>query len=232
MEPCRICFQFIGKSDHKPQLKTLCKQCWTSKIIYKPVSEWLAIDNSYGINIASCVTYSGAIRDLIHRLKYQNDPVLAHDLSHLIVHAWPMILPMIAERDVVLIPIPLSKKRLASRGYNQAELICRHAAQHLHVKYTHALTRIKETKPQFGLSRAERQDNLQSAFRGNADEIRDKVVVLIDDIYTSGSTLAAAAKEVHSCGATKVLALTIARAEKHLPTGESKNARDLTLLRD
>lgn len=212
LEPCRICFQFI---ESMPGRRTICNQCWTSKISFQPVCEWFGQENAFGFHIASGVTYTGEVRDLIHRMKYENDPILAKDLSALIVDTWPTLIPLLADHPVVLVPIPLSKKRFASRGYNQAELLCLHAADHLRLQYVHALSRVKETKPQFGLSRLERIMNLQSAFKGNRKQIAGKVVVLIDDIYTSGATLAAAAKEAQACGAIKVFALTLARVEQH-----------------
>ncbi len=94
----------------------------------------------------------------------------------------------------LIVPIPLHKKRYRKRGYNQAELIAAELSKRLGLPTDpHLLMRIKETRPQKNLSESERENNLKRAFKMRKNDVSLKTVVLIDDIYTTGSTIDSAA---------------------------------------
>ena len=111
-----------------------------------------------------------------------------------------------------IIPIPLGDKRLIERGYNQVGIFAYPLSLNLKVKYSpRALRRIRETKPQVGLSAADRKINVRNAFQANRDFVFGKNILLVDDVATTGSTLSSAADAIMNAGAKKVVALTCAR---------------------
>jgi len=176
----------------------LCNQCQKKPPSYKALRSWTVFENP--------------IRNALHRLKYRRDiglgEALAGQMSVFVSGLnWPI--------DVVL-PIPLSKKRLSERGYNQVGMIALPLSLQLGLTYyPEALTRVKETRSQVGLSAAERKTNVQGAFRANPKKVVGRVVLLVDDVATTGATLSSAADALYRAGAKDVYAVTIARALPH-----------------
>jgi ComF family protein len=117
-----------------------------------------------------------------------------------------------------LVPIPLHPKRKRKRGFNQAALLSRKLSQLIAVPCCDtALRRVRDTAPQVGLSDSQRLRNLQSAFQcKDKAAVAGKRVLLIDDVMTTGATLASAAAALVSSGAARVSALTLARAVTNL----------------
>jgi ComF family protein len=113
----------------------------------------------------------------------------------------------------LVIPVPLGKKRLAERGYNQVSLIARPLAMAMGLAFaTDALARSQETRSQVGLSRAERQQNVRGAFCAQSRRVSGRAVLLVDDVATTGSTLSSCAEALLSAGARDVFAFTVSRA--------------------
>lgn len=113
----------------------------------------------------------------------------------------------------IIIPVPLHRIRTLSRSFNQSELIAKFMADKLNRPVcTSALKRVKNTRSQKFLSDKERRKNLRNAFKGNEKQIANKKILLIDDIFTTGATMSAAAEELMKCGAKCVYAATIGRA--------------------
>jgi ComF family protein len=116
----------------------------------------------------------------------------------------------------VVVPVPLGKKRLQERGYNQVGLIALPLAAFNHLQYTpQALFRVRETKSQVGLSPLERQENMRGAFCADPRRVRGRIVLLMDDVATTCATLSAGAQALLAAGASAVYALTLARASPH-----------------
>ena len=115
----------------------------------------------------------------------------------------------------ILIPVPLDKNKLRSRGYNQSEELAKELAKILKIPViSGCLIKIKSTKPQMELSKEEREKNLQNVFLiKNPAEIRGKKIFLVDDVYTTGSTMAECAKILKSAGVKQVWGIAIAREE-------------------
>jgi ComF family protein len=115
----------------------------------------------------------------------------------------------------LLLPIPLHKKRLRTRGYNQSELLASYVAQYFGLKMNNEiLIRTKETKPQFDLSRVQRFSNMSDAFSVNKiykNQLQNQMVLLIDDIATTCSTLRSAAKVLRKAGSGEVYGVTFAK---------------------
>ncbi|NOY97766.1 MAG: ComF family protein [Chloroflexi bacterium] len=115
-----------------------------------------------------------------------------------------------------VIPVPLGKKRFRERGYNQVGLIAHPLALALGWNYApRALTRVRETASQVGLSAGERRENVRGAFAADVRRVRDRRVLVMDDVATTGATLAACAQALLDGGAREVFALTVARALPH-----------------
>ncbi|MCR5282406.1 MAG: ComF family protein [Lachnospiraceae bacterium] len=110
----------------------------------------------------------------------------------------------------LIIPVPLHKSRLRKRGYNQAALFAKSLSSRMHIPYSDkSAGRIRATLPQKGLNPAQRQENLKKAFIIRQNDVKSKIVLLVDDIYTTGSTLDALAGEILAAGARNVYGLTI-----------------------
>jgi ComF family protein len=117
--------------------------------------------------------------------------------------------------EALLIPVPLDKNKLKNRGYNQSQILAEELAKVLKVPViTDNLLKIKSTKPQMELSKAEREKNLENAFKvKNPAELLDKKVFLVDDVYTTGSTMEECAKVLKENGIKNVWGICLAREE-------------------
>lgn len=113
-----------------------------------------------------------------------------------------------------LIPIPLYKKKEKKRGYNQSLLLAKVIGSSLKIPvYDHLLVREKDTVPLKSLNPRERQNNLKKAFNIAENDVKLKSVIIVDDIYTTGSTMDEAAAVLHQWGVEKVFFVTIATGE-------------------
>jgi ComF family protein len=111
-----------------------------------------------------------------------------------------------------IIPVPLHKKRFAERGYNQAEIIAKILARELNLPVSHGLERYRPTRQQAKLRREERLVNLKDAFRLLVGvELAGKKVLLIDDVYTTGSTMSECAGALKKAGVAQVWGFSVAR---------------------
>lgn len=156
--------------------------------------------------------YGGAVRTLLHGLKFQRRCPDAAPLAWLLSMADEAELGGLSLRDGVAVPVPLSFGRLEERGYNQVDLIfadwC--AAQGMDWE-PGGLARLKPTAPQWELDREERAENMKGAFVVNAPEkIRGRDILLVDDIVTTGRTLEECAAVLRRSGAASVHALALA----------------------
>ena len=117
----------------------------------------------------------------------------------------------IGEDVDVIIPVPVSDVRRKERGFNQSEVLCSELEETGKVD-KHLLVRIKDTPHQTGLGRENRESNLKDAFKVlDKSKVKDRTILLVDDIYTTGSTLNACSETLLSAGAGRVLALCLAR---------------------
>lgn len=147
--------------------------------------------------------YGGSLKRAIAALKYENQPQIARPLGQWLGEAWLLNSP---KRDpkLVVVPIPLHASKQKQRGYNQAALLAQSFCHTTGLKFKlNGLERVRETKAQFGLSVSEREQNLAAAFVVG-QEFRDRhpdfPVLLMDDIYTTGATAAAAVQTFSNWG--------------------------------
>lgn len=151
------------------------------------------------------------IRGLIHDLKYKRVrgaiPILAE-----LVYTAALYYGVHFPQNAVIIPIPLHKKRERFRGFNQSALIACHFADSASLDFLpNALQKNKKTKPQVGLFGGERKINISGAFEvKNAEAVREKPVILFDDVKTTGATLEEGASVLKKTGAGRIYAITIA----------------------
>lgn len=111
----------------------------------------------------------------------------------------------------IIVPVPVHTKRLLKRKYNQASILSKYLAKLLHIKYTNkALKRTKHTPHQTGQSSKVRKKQLSNAFLANEKIIKGKDIILVDDVFTTGSTVNLCAEELKNKGANKVHVITIA----------------------
>lgn len=144
-------------------------------------------------------------------MKYRRDRGLGEALAGQMA---PFVLGLRWPFDAV-VSIPLGKNRLRERGYNQVAMLAMPLSSLLDVDYfPQALTRIRETRSQVGLTTVQRQENVRGAFLAST-QVRGRKLLLVDDVATTGATLSSAAEALYACGAEDVFAVTIARALPH-----------------
>jgi len=146
--------------------------------------------------------YDGSLKRVIKVAKYENQPQIALLLGQWLGKAWLFKSPL-SSAKVIVTPIPLHTKKLSQRGYNQAALIAQGFCQITGLKLQKdGLNRIKETQPQYSLSAVEREKNLSNAFTVSKPLLNhlDRSVLLVDDIYTTGSTAKSAQQTLHQSG--------------------------------
>jgi predicted amidophosphoribosyltransferase len=117
----------------------------------------------------------------------------------------------------VLVPVPLHPTRLRARGFNQAALLARALGERLDRSVIENLRRVRFTPPQVGLGRAARSANVTGAFRATSPIRIGELVGLVDDVATSGATLAAGAAALTVAGAARIVGVTFALASGGLP---------------
>ncbi len=159
----------------------------------------------------SVLVYQEELFAVIHRMKYGPKPWMARFFGFLMGQVLAEDLKALDLDGII--PIPLHIKRLRQRGFNQAQLIAQGVGRRLGVQVMEGLlTRARWTEPQVGLSRGLRESNVRGAFRApEPSAIRGKRWLLVDDVYTTGSTLREAAKVLRRASASEVHVLTLAR---------------------
>lgn len=163
--------------------------------------------------VVSPIFYSGIIRDVILNFKFNNFPAYGDVLS-LIMCDLLSDMTHLREFDFV-IPVPLSKGRLIERGYNQAALLAQPFAEFFGVQYRDdVLYKIRETKRQSVLSHNERLMNVKGAFEARG-KLTGKRILLVDDIFTTGSTMSACADALKRQGAENITGISLTIREKH-----------------
>jgi len=152
---------------------------------------------------------SGALRNVIHKFKYENLHILGKSLASLLATCYT-INQMKAD---IIVPVPLHKSRLKDRGYNQSAILARELARQLNLPVDEkTLIRHRKTQSQMSLNANDRQKNVAEAFSCRKNILTAKTVLLIDDVCTTGATLDACAAALKATGITTIDALTIARA--------------------
>jgi ComF family protein len=197
---CDLC-----RSRWEPISSPLCERC--GQPAFGDLECRLCAGWAPGLDrVRSAVWLRGSAREAVHRLKYEGWWRVAWTLAASMRGLEPLT------GRVCLIPVPLGARRLRSRGYNQSERIAVALGELTGrpVRST-GLTRRRETRTQTALTPEARQANVAGAFV--ADSVAGLACVLVDDVFTTGATLAEAGAALRAAGAARVEAVTFARAE-------------------
>lgn len=157
-----------------------------------------------------CAPFTGTTRRALHALKYDGERRIAPFVGAAVARRWARA----GAGGDLLVPVPASPDRVRDRGYDQAALIAAEAGRRLSVPVLRALERTRATTAQFDLDRGERASNLEGAIRVAElakPEIAGRWIVLVDDVVTTGATLAACATALLAAGAASVSAIAGAR---------------------
>lgn len=220
---CPICGEIPGQRGSlicpgcaqqvRPLEEPLCKKCG------KPLAdeaEEFCPDCRRGNHIYTrgyaALPYTGQIRQSVYQIKYHNKREYLDYYGPLMAQALEArIRPWQAD---FLVPVPLHRSRRRKRGFNQAEILARHVGKQLGISVrTDLVRRTRATRPQKELGYRERQNNLKGAFKIGSDDVKLKKIILVDDIYTTGSTVDAIAGELlaHGAGEVYFISLCIGR---------------------
>ena len=156
-------------------------------------------------------TYSGVIRDIMLNYKFNDDSYLYKTFTNFLLKNKNFV-ENINSYDII-VPVPLSKKRKMERGYNQSLLIAKEISKSTKIKINNdCLKKVKNIVAQSTLNKEDRQKNIEGAFiLKNNKNIQNKKVLIIDDIFTTGSTVNECSKIIKQAGATNIGILTIAK---------------------
>jgi competence protein ComFC len=212
---------FCNKCQQKSKLlgQFLCPSCLKTSPTPKKHPECKGIIDG----LISCWDYEGVVQKIIKEIKYRQyyagiKNLTTSFLYYLNKKHHTEFLDFLETKPIV-IPVPLHKKRLRQRGFNQAFLIAQIIAQHFHLPISEKLLeRVKATKPQAEMTKNQRLENVKNAFKptkqllllGN-NSLQNKNFLVIDDVWTTGATIKTCAKALKSLGANKIWALTLAR---------------------
>jgi ComF family protein len=216
---CPVCSARLGAGRHDP----LCGTCWASFARLAPpfcATCGVPVPSDVVVRCAVCraaapafdyaraaASYGGTLRDAVHALKFGGRRSLARPLGDLIVEHCAGAL---AAPDA-LVPVPLARARERERGFNQAGLLAERLGERLGVRVrSRWLVRLRATAAQSDLSAAERRANVADAFAA-APAVAGRDVVVIDDVITTGATVAECARALHEAGARRVGVLAVAR---------------------
>ncbi len=196
---CAICGEERGLIENTG----FCQRCW-AELPHR--EETLTIKDS--MILISPFEYTGEVEEMVKGLKFHNQRYLAQALGSVMAQA---CLQNEMHADL-LVPVPMHKLRRKDRGYNQAELLAEGMSPWMNASVdTHCLQRIRHTEQQAMLGALQRRANVYGAFRAE-QEVKGKIICLVDDVVTTGSTLRACADALESSGAKEVWACTVCQA--------------------
>lgn len=224
---CLVCRSPIAGHD------TLCARCWREiDFIRPPLCDRLGIPLPYDtgsptISAAAAAeppsydraravaAYTGSMRTLVHALKFQDRHDVRRLLGKWLVEAGRTL---VSECELV-VPVPLARRRLLARRFNQAAVLGREVARLTGLGYEPLLLeRTRATASQVGLTRGQRQRNVSGAFSVSAPmavRVEDRKILLIDDVITTGSTVGACARALRRAGAARIDVLALALVTDH-----------------
>lgn len=190
-DKCPVC----GKPTYKGYSSSRCSYC--------------ANKTFYFTKALAPLEFSGLIRKTIYKYKYESKPYIYKSFGEVMLRALEK--ENIGNIDYI-VPVPLHRARKAERGYNQAELLARHISLKLGIPLErNSLRRVKATKIQNKLARHEREQNIKDAFKIRDIRVfKDKRILLVDDIFTTGSTVNECSRILKEGGAAEVFVITIA----------------------
>lgn len=227
---CHICRQFLSTDERFSSSFHLCNNCLAGLIpITHPMCTICGVPFSTSTGpdhlcenclrkrpwydfLRSPYLYSGPLMESIQRFKYNVETHLMSPLGQLLSSFAKEWMPNL--KDFLIIPVPLHRRRLRERGFNQSLLLARALASDLGNQLDYlSLIRKRYTRAQTGLKKGERRKNVKDAFSIiHPEAIKHKKILLVDDVFTTGHTVNECARTLKKSGATTVICLTLARA--------------------
>jgi ComF family protein len=207
--PGSLWCQDCQTASHPISLHAICSRCGQSLPKGRSICTACRDNPPQYTAMRSWATFTGPLRKAIHSLKYQQNMGLGIQLANHL----NLLLDKLQWPVELITAVPLSRQRIAERGYNQSYLLARPIAFTHHIPFIpQAVKRIRNTPSQVGLNAPERKKNVDGAFTANPEIVKNRTVLLVDDVATTGATLAASTQALLSAGAENVYALTLARA--------------------
>lgn len=229
---CLSCDNAVGKQGG------VCATCWGElRFIERPYCDVMGAPFSYELGqgalsaeaianpppfdkARSVVLYDDVARRLVQGLKFSDRTDLAPWMAKWMVRSGHEIL----QESPVLVPVPLHRRRLFSRRFNQSAELARAVASQANLRYLpEVLIRSRSTRQQVGLGTKERFKNVRGAFRIPSEleiHVKSQTIVLVDDVYTTGATLKACARALRRKGAARIHCLTFARVANGVAVNE------------
>lgn len=188
---CRFCAKPLRKN-----LTNICKNCQKKTFPYE--------------RLLSILAYKEPLISLIHPFKYTNCDYLGKFLSSLMINRLKKIGFKGYDYDFVT-AVPMHKYKLKSRGYNQAEILGKSLSNYFQIPFQNDIIYDISIRPQqVKLSFQKRKENIEGAFKVKK-KLKDKKLILVDDIFTTGSTVKACSKALKDKGAQKITVMTLAK---------------------
>ncbi len=160
------------------------------------------------IQMRSWGEFSGPLRKALHSLKYKNNLAMGIFFAKSLAE---MVRQLGWQIDLV-VPVPLSRRHFQQRGYNQASIISSSLAKELSLPHhSHLIKRIKETESQISLDVNKRFTNLMDAFYANPAKLKERKILLVDDVITTGATMQNCTIALQKAGTDQVYCLSVAR---------------------
>ena len=211
---CPLC----GAVSTQEDICCCCRQTMAGKkIFFYPESE--DYERCF-ILACSAGSYDGVLRQAIRRFKFGGQRYLARPLGNLLAEVVDGLVSLCRLQETCrpgeiagLVPVPLARSRLRKRGFNQSELLARQVSLILGLPLLPILRKVRETPPQTGLPRKQRQSNLKDAFGVYCSVLPvGRSIILIDDVFTTGCTASECARTLLTAGIGRVYVATVALA--------------------
>lgn len=216
---CESCIESVQpiESDYA------CAACHTPFISPYPLDEaglcalcrngFRSFDSAYSFGF-----YEGKLQKLIHLLKYEGVYPLSGPLTDFLVRSLPR-----HQRFDAIVPMPMHWWKRWQRGFNQSQLLAEGLSKRTAIPVLEAVRRSRASRAQAGLSDQERRVNVRGAFEvAKPADIKDRHLLLIDDVLTTGATASACAAALKKSGAASVTALTVARTDRRFQVGDRR----------
>ncbi len=187
-----------------------CPYCYKLTRMGQYCSRCRRYSHLTGVIIAA--HYENPLKEAIHKFKYDRIKELAEPLSELLIARLQLGFP---RGDLVLVPVSLAQSRERERGFNQAKILAERTGPEFDIPLlSGALVRTKDRPAQIELKGRERRENVKGIFavRGDIEQVKNKTILLVDDVFTTGATLNEAAKVLKRAGARNIWGLVIAKS--------------------
>jgi ComF family protein len=207
-----LCWDCLADTQKvEPPFCSICGDPVPGNITHQYHCHWCSLQRPHFERARSAFRYDGAIRQLLQDLKYHHHTWLARDLAEMLAHC------VRAEYETatfdLICPVPLHISRKRSRGYNQSALLAKELSNQLSIPFFgRAVRRVVPTPSQTNLTATQRDANMRDAFEsGTFRCLKNKRILLVDDVMTTGATTNACAGALKKSGALCVHVITVAR---------------------